>query len=65
MNFLLEQLLYLDQVIVLKNLQFMQSVPEKEEKTKLFLFEAMFILVVGLIVAGAFYFDEIMSYLSK
>jgi disulfide bond formation protein DsbB len=43
----------------------MENVPEKEEKAKLFLFEAMFILVVGLIVVGAFYFDEIMNYFSK
>ncbi len=43
----------------------MENVPEKEEKTKLFLFEAMFIVVVGLIVAGAFYFDEIMAFFSK
>ena len=43
----------------------MEDVPEKEEKTKLFLFEAMFIVVVALIVAGAFYFDEIMGFFSK
>ncbi len=43
----------------------MENVPEKEEKAKLFIFEAMFIVVVGIIVAGAFYFDEIMSYFSK
>ena len=43
----------------------MENVPEKEEKTKLFIFEAMFIIVVCLIVAGAFYFDEIMNFFSK
>ena len=43
----------------------MDNVPEKEEKTKLFLFEAAFILVVGLIVLGAFYFDEIIAFFQK
>ncbi|MCX6189798.1 MAG: hypothetical protein NTW54_09410 [Bacteroidetes bacterium] len=43
----------------------MENVPEKEEKTKLFLFEAMFVVVVAMIVAGAFYFDEIMTFFTK
>jgi hypothetical protein len=43
----------------------MENVPEKEERAKLYIFEAMFILVVVLIVVGAFYFEQILSYFSK
>ncbi len=43
----------------------MEKVPQEEETTKLYIFEAMFIIVVALIVAGAFYSDEILSLFSK
>jgi hypothetical protein len=43
----------------------MDEVTPKDNKIKLFLFEAMFVIIVAVIVAGTFYFDEIMTYMSK
>jgi hypothetical protein len=42
-----------------------EEIPSKGNKIKLFLFEAMFVLIIAAVVAGTFYFDEIMTYLSK